>query len=476
MALNPYFLQGSSSEQRLVQDLINEQLRMYGQDIVYLPRKIVNKKSIIKEIVSSSFDDAYRLEAYLLNYQGFEGNGDVLSKFGVTTTDAVNLVVSKEKYEDFITPFLSGDSQIEVSTRPQEGDLVYLPLDNTMFEIKYVEARKPFYQLNNLYVYTLTCEVMDAELDQDINTSIEAVDEAADSFGFIVTLGMVGLAASTASATVQTATSLSGLSTGYSVGTIDLVNDGTGYTAAPSIGISTTGNSLGIDATAVAIMTSRSGQIGQSIDKILITNPGYGYTEPPTITIRSVNVLGSGGIATAILADNSLSAITIVDGGDEYGEIPTVSISNAPSGGTNAIAEAVLNTNNQVAAIRFSNAGAGYTTAPSITIAPPAAVGFATGNYVYKEMVRGVGSATTAFVQNWDFDDRILKVTNPSGNFVIGEAVVGVGTTASGSNAKYIVKTVSTQDDTDAFNENTPFETEADSILDFSEINPFGEF
>ena len=91
-------------------------------------------------------------------------------------------------------------------------------------------------------------------------------------------------------------------------------------------------------------------------------------------------------------------------------------------------------------------------------------------------MVRGVGSATTAFVQSWDFDDRILKVTNPSGNFVIGEAVVGVGTTANGSDAKYIVKTASTQDDTDAFNENTPFETEADSILDFSEINPFGEF
>ena len=210
MPLNPYFLQGSTSEQRLVQDLINEQLRMYGQDVVYLPRKIVNKKSIIKEIVSSSFDDAYRLEAYLLNYQGFEGSGDVLSKFGVTTTDSVNLVVSKEKYEDFITPFLGGDSQVELSTRPQEGDLVYLPLDNTMFEIKYVEARKPFYQLNNLYVYTLSCEVMDAELDQDINTSIEAVDTAVDEFGFIVTLGMVGLAASTATATVQKATSVSG--------------------------------------------------------------------------------------------------------------------------------------------------------------------------------------------------------------------------------------------------------------------------
>ena len=364
MALNPYFLQGSSSEQRLVQDLINEQLRMYGQDIVYLPRKIVNKKSIIKEIVASTFDDAYRMEAYLLNYQGFEGNGDVLSKFGVTTTDAVNLVVSKEKYEDFITPFLG--SEVEVSTRPQEGDLVYLPLDNTMFEIKYVEARKPFYQLNNLYVYTLTCEVMDAELDQDINTSIEAVDTAADSFGFIVTLGMVGLAASTASATVQKATATSGLTTGFSVGSIDLINDGTGYTAAPEIGISTTGFVQGVNATAVAIMTSRDGQTGQSIDKILITNPGFGYTEAPTVTIRSVNVLGSGGIATAILVNDGLSAVTITDGGDEYGEIPNVVFNPTTVG---AAATVTVSAGGTITSFNITNTGGKYISAPPITVA-----------------------------------------------------------------------------------------------------------
>ena len=201
MPLSPYFLQGSTSEQRLVQDIINEQLKIYGQDVVYLPRKIVNKQSIIKEIVASTFDDAYRLEAYLLNYQGFEGSGDILSKFGVKTTDAVNLVVSKERYEDFITPFLGSD--VEVSTRPQEGDLIFLPLDNTMFEIKYVEARKPFYQLNNLYVYTLSCEVMDAEIDQAIDTSIEAVDTAVDQFGYITTLTMVGLGASAATASLH---------------------------------------------------------------------------------------------------------------------------------------------------------------------------------------------------------------------------------------------------------------------------------
>jgi len=112
--LNPYFLQGSASEQRLVQNLINEQLRMYGQDVVYLPRKIFNKKTILKEITVSKFDDAFRLEAYLINYEGFGGQGDILSKFGVKTTDEVSFAISKERYEDFITPFLSSDPNIEL--------------------------------------------------------------------------------------------------------------------------------------------------------------------------------------------------------------------------------------------------------------------------------------------------------------------------------------------------------------------------
>ena len=159
MPLNPYFLQGAANEQRLVQDIINEQLKMFGQDVVYLPRKIVNKSNILKEITASKYDDAFRLEAYLLNYEGFEGSGDILTKFGVQTTDSVTFVISKERYEDFISPFL--DDEVELTSRPQEGDLIYFPLDNTIFEIKYVEAKKPFYQLQKLYAYTLSCEVFD---------------------------------------------------------------------------------------------------------------------------------------------------------------------------------------------------------------------------------------------------------------------------------------------------------------------------
>ena len=481
MPLSPYFLQGSSSEQRLVQDLINEQLKIYGQDIVYLPRKIINKKTIMKEVVASTFDDAYRMEAYLLNYQGFEGNGDILQKFGVQTTDAVTFVISKERYEDFISPFLTSDNQIELATRPEEGDLIYFPLDNTMFEIKYVEGKKPFYQLNNLYVYTLSCEVMDYALDENIDTGIEAVDKAAVEFGYTTRLTMVSIAASTASATVQLSKDIGNTNIGKGVAFIDLLNDGTGYTLPPLVGISSA-PSQGTNATAVAIMTSRSGQNGQSIDRIELTNPGFGYSTPPIITIRSQNAFGTGAAATAIIAEGTISIPTIINPGASYATTPNVSINavgldtNIGIGSTTK-AVAIINTLGQLASIRYSFAGIGYTTAPTVTIDPPVKAGISSGNYLFKELVRGVSTGTTAIVANWDSDDRILKVTNVGGvGFAEGESVVGIGTTLLGSDAEYVVRSVSDQDEYDNYNENIAVESEADAIIDFSEINPFGDF
>ena len=481
MPLSPYFLQGSTNEQRLVQDLINEQLKIYGQDIVYLPRKIINKKTIMKEVVASTFDDAYRMEAYLLNYQGFEGNGDILQKFGVQTTDAVTFVISKERYEDFISPFLNGDSQIELATRPEEGDLIYFPLDNTMFEIKYVEGKKPFYQLNNLYVYTLSCEVMDYALDENIDVGIEEVDKAAVEFGYTTRLTMVSIAASTATASVQLSKNAGSTNIGKGIAFIDLINDGTGYTLPPLVGISSA-PSQGINATAVAIMTSRSGQTGQSIDRIELTNPGFAYTVPPTVTIRSQNAFGTGAAATAVIADGTIHTPTINNPGASYGITPKVSI-NAVGLDTNigigstAKAVAIVNTLGQVASIRYTFAGIGYTATPTVTIDPPARAGLATGNYMFKELVRGVSTGTTAFVADWDADTRILKVTNVGGvGFAQGESVVGIGTTLLGSDSEYIVKSVSDQDEYDNYNENIVVESEADSIIDFSEDNPFGDF
>lgn len=455
--LNPYFLQGSPSEQRLVQDLINEQLRMYGQDVIYMPRKIINEKTIIKEVLVSKFDDAFRIEAYVTNFDGFGGQGDILSKFGVRTTDELNLIISKERYEDFISPFLVDDNQVKISNRPEEGDLIYFPLDNSLFEIKYVEGKQPFYQLNNLYVYQLKCEIFEYE-DEDITTSIDEVDRSVQDFGYIQTLTMVDDDAVTATSIVSLATS------SKSVQYIDLINDGTGYLSTPSIQL-TKAPTGGIDATAVAIMTSRVGRTGSSIDKILVINPGAGYTSIPTVTINGNT--GSGGLATAIISNNTLGILTVTSGGDSYSSIPVVSISTAPVGGINATALAFLNANKSVSAIYYTNAGSGYTSIPVITISSP--TGVSTGNFKFNELVRGVSTGTTAHVKDWDADTKVLKISIANGNFANGELIVGVGAT-------HKILSINSDDIYDPYAENIPIENEADSIIDFSQKNPFGNY
>ena len=472
MPLNSYFLQGSQGEQRLVQDLINEQLKIYGQDIIYLPRKLVSQDAILNETIATEFDDSFRMEAYLANYEGFAGSGDILSKFGVQSTDQITLIISKERYEDFTSPFLQGEDVI-VSSRPAEGDLIYLPLDNTIFEIKYVEAKKPFYQLNKLFVYQLSCEVFDAALDELVDTGIEEVDQAVSDFIFTTKITMVGLDAQQATATIQLAKDLGGGPSDLAVSSIDLINDGTGYTVPPIIGIQTAPGG-GINATAVALMTQRTGQVGQSIDSIQITNPGLGYTLPPTITIRPQNNDGTGGIATAILSEGALGLPNITFAGVGYGVTPTVAITTAPSGGTNASAVVIVDADERVSSIRYTNAGAGYTLAPNVTIQVPA-TGINSSNYLPGELVRGVSTGTTAYVHKWDSDINVLEITNASSNFALGEIIVGIGTTQLGSDAARRIEAISDQDEFDEFADNIEIESEADTILDFTEKNPFGE-
>ena len=165
MPLSPFFLNGSPSEQRLVQDLVNEHLKLFGQDVLYLPRRIINQNTVIREITASKFDDSFRLEAYLTNVDGFGTPSDVLTKFGVRDQDEITLVVSKERYDDFITPFIKQfpEGERANAAHPNEGDLIYLPLDNALFEIKYIERKVPFYQLNELFMYEFRCEIFEPE-------------------------------------------------------------------------------------------------------------------------------------------------------------------------------------------------------------------------------------------------------------------------------------------------------------------------
>jgi hypothetical protein len=469
--LNSYFLNGSPSEQRLMQDLVNEQLKMFGQDVFYMPRKFIKKSSIIKEEILSQFDDSFRLEAYITNVEGFGGQGDILSKFGVRTTDEITFIISKERFEDFISPFLLNQPDIITSIRPEEGDLIYLPLDNTLFEIKYVEGKRPFYQLNNLYVYELRCEVFEYE-DEIIDTSIKEVDESVKEFGYIATISMVdNLSSYTATLETNLASNQYPSTSPKSVQFIDLINDGSGYLTTPKILISPPNGGNGITATALAIMTNPVGRIGASIKKILVTNPGIGYTQPPTITINSSS--GSGGIATAVLGEGVLGPISITNGGVGYSTTPFVYVDSPPSGTTAAI-EAFLSSSGIVSTVAYSNAGTGYINPPQIAVSSP--IGISTGNYIFNEIVTGTSTKTTARVKEWDYDTKTLKVSIVDGSFVLGETIVGMGTTSRGSNASYKVFSIETDNLYDKYNENKDIEEESYNILDFSEKNPFAEF
>ena len=159
MALNSYFLQGSKSEQSLVQSLINEQLTIYGVEVYYIPRRYISQNTVIREVIESQFDSAYPIEAYIDSYEGYGGQGTLLSKFGIQNVDDLTLVISRERYETYITPLIKNLPNVELATRPKEGDLIYFPLGDRLFEIKYVEHEQPFYQLKKNYVYQLRCEL-----------------------------------------------------------------------------------------------------------------------------------------------------------------------------------------------------------------------------------------------------------------------------------------------------------------------------
>ena len=198
MALNPFFLQGTASEQRLVQDLVNEHLQFHGVEVTYIPRKYVNTKTIIEEVQTSKFDDNFAIEAYVNTFDGYGGAGDILTKFGVSVRDELVITLSKERFEDFIAPFMAGQddgtdtSIMPTPTRPREGDLVYFPLGQRLFEVKFVEHEDPFFQLGKNYVYQLKCELFEYE-DEVIDTTIEHIDTQVQDEGYITTLNLIGV-------------------------------------------------------------------------------------------------------------------------------------------------------------------------------------------------------------------------------------------------------------------------------------------
>ena len=462
MALNPYFIQGTSGEQNLVQDLINEQLKMYGVEVYYLPRQYATTDNVIKEVIQSECNYSYPIEAYVDNFDGYGDNTVMLSKFGIQAENELTVTISKERFENYISPLIKNLPNVELSTRPKEGDLIYFPLGDRLFEIKFVEHEKPFYQLKKNYVYTLTCQLFRAE-DEILDTGIEEIDDTFDTDFNLRTLTLV--------ASGSTATAYAGIITSGGVNQIIVTNRGERYLTAPTVAISSSPTAGG---TAVGIATLLSGltncdgtDIGEKVQGIYVTNPGRNYTDNPGIVILPTGDDGGvGAAATTRISDNVVGVVTISSGGSGYTTAPTVSFSS-PGIGTTASAIAVVSSGGTISHVYVTHAGAGYTVAPTITIGDPYMAG--TGTYIDNETVTGSSSGITALVKTWNAVSGELVISNSTGDFVMGENITG-----DESGAVYQLKVEQTDNTVDEYPSNLEIENAADDILDFSESNPFG--
>ena len=475
MALNPFFLQGSPNEQRLMQSLIDEHLSMFGVDVYYIPRKMIDTDDVLGEVQSSKFNDAYIIEAYLNNFEGYAKGSDIMTKFGINLQNEITLTISRERYEDFIAPFIvthnakNAGTDVLLGERPKEGDLIFFPLGERLFEVKHVEHENPFYQLGKNYIYELQCELFRYE-DEQFDTNVSFVDERALEEGEVTTVALAGIG-STALALVDSFASQGALQQ------IFLNDDGYGYTSAPSVVIGQSPAGVTSSrATAFAFTTERSGLY--SVDQLVLQNPGFAYTEPPPFSFGGPGV---GAAATSSLTNSGITSIRITDTGTNYFQPPTITIQHPSAvaigttgtvgskpGQVQATAVATLD-GNGISRIFLTNAGSGYEAVPLITIGDPLSLGV--GTYFFNERVIGSQSGTEAFVKEWNEVERKLKLSINNGVFFPGEFITGTA-----SSARYQILSHTGIDTTSPFTLNDEFEIAADNILDFTEKNPFGNF
>ena len=174
---------GSAQEQKFIENLIVETIEIYGQNIYYVPRTIVNRDTVLGEDSDSQFDSAKAIRAYVNNVEGWEGQGELLSKFGVRIEDKTTFVFSREKFKEKV----DDSTVLNVEGRPNEGDLIWFPITKHLFEIKFVEAEKPFYQLGKGYVWECQCELFEYS-DEDLDTGIAEIDAIETAFANAITV------------------------------------------------------------------------------------------------------------------------------------------------------------------------------------------------------------------------------------------------------------------------------------------------
>ena len=271
MARNLYFSEKVRSEMDLYADLVIESLKIYGQDVYYLPRDLVNEDVLLGDDVTSRFPTSHKIEMYIENAEGFDGEGDLFTRFGVEIRDEATFVVSRTRFSAQVR---RPDNDI-ATDRPTEGDLIYLPLTNKMFEIQHVEHEQPFYQIENLPVYKMRCTLFEYS-GEDFDTGIEDIQDIEKTGSYQYVLSVIPTGSGAATATLDS----------DGVNSLILTDSGNYYTSTPTIRFIGGGDSsfsLGDSATATATIS------GGRITGITLTDSGSNYATVPSINFSGGN-------------------------------------------------------------------------------------------------------------------------------------------------------------------------------------------
>lgn len=183
MSTNFYFNNfNQSQEQDLIESLIIESIKIYGINVLYMPRTLVKEDHLFGEDVLSTFDDAYTLEMYIKSVDGFDGDGDFLSKFNLEIRDEVTLTVSRRRFgEEVVDDDTTPVNEMPGIARPSEGDLIFFPVNGKIFEVKFVEHEALFYPMGALQTFELRCELFEYS-HEEFNTGIDIIDNIEDEF------------------------------------------------------------------------------------------------------------------------------------------------------------------------------------------------------------------------------------------------------------------------------------------------------
>ena len=367
MPTSPYFptyYAGHSGEQGLVQDLVDEQIKLFGTDIYYIP-KIVLADSTLDEVRYTKYQEQFQVEMLLQNVMGFGDNAEFISKFGLRITDEIIFRVSTRRWDEEVADH---NPTLTVDSRPNEGDLLYFPLTQDIYEIKFVGKEEPFYQFGKIQFYAITAEIYEVGQD-DFDTGVAEIDAVEQLFD----------------------------------NSIKLVMD-PGGTGDFTVGEEVVGDEFLAKAT--------SAITGDAVSGATISDGGahYKVATPPTVTITGGG--GTGATATAtVSASGIVNAITITAGGSGYTSAPTVTIDYSPKD-NRAEVKAWDNTTRSLEVINRTGT---FTTAEVIT-------GLTSGARWSPETFDTLNNSNSSYDQNRaieDDADNIVDWTegNPFGEF-----------------------------------------------------------